>query len=126
MAYLSFPSLKDAHARRHTAEIIAPLSYRALEAYRKEPWRRRGNEYESAKNRIIQALLDLVERYHPGFRELVEYSELGTPLTFEHFTAAPSGAIYGYPGTRDRYRKSWLGPGTPIRNLYLTGVTRAA
>ena len=31
MAYLSFPSLKDPHAKRHTAEIIAPLSYRSLE-----------------------------------------------------------------------------------------------
>ena len=66
--------------------------------------------------------LDLIERHHPGFRDLVEYSELGTPLTFEHFTAAPSGSIYGYPGTPDKYRKPWLAPGTPIRNLYLTGT----
>ena len=39
MAYLSFPSLKDRHAQRHTAEIIAPLSYGSLEAHRNEPWR---------------------------------------------------------------------------------------
>ena len=125
MAYLSFPSLKDPQAKRHTAEIIAPLSYRALAAYREEPWRRRGLDYEAAKNRITQGLLDLVERHHPGFRDLVAYSELGTPLTFEHFTAAPSGAIYGYPGTPEKYRKHWLGPGTPIRNLYLTGTDAA-
>ena len=125
MAYLSFPSLKDPHASRHTAEIIAPLSYDALARYRQGAWRRRGVDYESAKNRIVQALLDLIERHYPGFRDLVEYSELGTPLTFEHFTAAPSGAIYGFPGTPDRYRKSWLGPNTPIRNLYLTGSDAA-
>jgi phytoene dehydrogenase-like protein len=121
MVYLSFPSLKDPAAHMHTAEIIAPLSYRSLEAYRDEPWRRRGADYESAKNRITQALLGLVERHHPGFGDLVEYSELATPLTFEHFTAAPSGAIYGYPGTPERYTKAWLGPRTPIGNLYLTG-----
>lgn len=121
MAYLSFPSLKDRRAARHTAEVIAPLSYRSLEAYRNGQWRRRGADYESAKNRITQALLDLIELHHPGFRDLVEYSELGTPLTFEHFTAAPSGSIYGFPGTPDKYRKHWLGPGTPIQNLYLTG-----
>jgi phytoene dehydrogenase-like protein len=125
MAYLSFPSLKDPHAQRHTAEIIAPLSYRSVEAYREEPWRQRGTGYESDKNRIIEALLDLVERHHTGFRDLVEYSELGTPLTFEHFTAAPSGSIYGYPGTPDKYRKPWPGPDTPIRNLYLTGSDAA-
>lgn len=121
MAYLSFPSLKDRCAKKHTAEVIAPLSYSSLEAYREEPWRRRGEDYDAAKRRIVQALLDLIERHHAGFRDLVEYSELGTPLTFEHFTAAPSGSIYGYPGTPDRYRKRWLGPGTPIQNLYLTG-----
>lgn len=121
MAYLSFPSLKDRGTERHTAEIIAPFSCRALEAHREEPWRRRGVDYKLAKDRITQALLELIERHYPGFRDLVEYAELGTPLTFEHFTAAPSGSIYGYPGTPVKYRKSWLGPDTPIRNLYLTG-----
>jgi len=125
MAYLSFPSLKDPHAQRHTAEIIAPLSYSSLEAHRDEPWHRRTADYESAKNRMTQALLDLIERHHPGFGDLVEYSELGTPLTFEHFTTAPSGAIYGYPGTPQRYTKAWLRPRTPIRNLYLTGSDAA-
>jgi len=121
MAYLSFPSLKDPRAQRHTAEIIAPLSYRSLEEHRDELWRRRGADYESAKNRMTKALLDFVERHHPGFGDLVDYAELGTPLTFEHFTAAPSGAIYGYPATPEKYRKTWLGPRTPVRNLYLTG-----
>ncbi len=125
MAYLSFPSLKDPRAKRHTAEIVAPLSYRSLEAHCDEPWHRRSPDYESAKNRVTEALLDLVERHHPGFRDLVEYSELGTPLTFEHFTAAPSGTIYGYPGTPEKYSLAWLGPRTPIRNLYLTGTDAA-
>jgi phytoene dehydrogenase-like protein len=125
MAYLSFPSLKDPHAKRHSAAVIAPLSYRSLEGYREETWRRRGVDYESAKNRIIQALLDLVERHHPGFRDLIEYSVLATPLTFEHFTAAPSGSIFGYPATPEKYRKPWLRPSTPIRNLYLTGSDAA-
>jgi all-trans-retinol 13,14-reductase len=100
---------------------IAPLSYRSLEEHRHALWRRRGADYESAKDRMTHALLDLVERHHPGFRELVGYAELGTPLTLEHFTAAPSGAIYGYPATPEKYRRTWLGPRTPVRNLYLTG-----
>ena len=125
MAYLSFPSLKDPRATSHTAEIVAPFSYRALEAFREEPWRRRGTDYQSAKGLITQALLDLVEKHHPGFRDLVAYAELATPLSFEYFTAAPSGTIYGYPATPDRFRKTWLRPKTPIRNLYLTGTDAA-
>jgi all-trans-retinol 13,14-reductase len=122
MAYLSFPSLKDPRAQRHTAEIIAPFSYAALRQYRDTAWHKRGADYDLAKQQITAALLDLVERHHPGFSDLVEYAELGTPLTFEHFTAAPAGAIYGYPATPEKYRKSWLSVETPVRNLYLTGT----
>jgi all-trans-retinol 13,14-reductase len=125
MAYLSFPSLKDPQARSHTAEIVAPFSYRSMEAFREEPWKRRGTDYESAKDRMTQALLDLVEQKHPGFRDLIAYAELATPLTFEFFTGAPSGTIYGYPATPDRFRKTWFTPKTPIRNLYLTGTDAA-
>ena len=122
MAYLSFPSLKDPKAKSHTAEIVAPFSYQSLEAFREEPWRRRGADYDSAKHRLTKALLDLVEQQFPGFRQSVAYFELATPLTFEYFTGAPSGTIYGYPGVPDRYRKTWLQPRTPVRNLYLTGT----
>ncbi len=125
MAYLSFPSLKDPRARNHTAEIIAPLSYCTLEAFREEPWRRRGTDYESAKKRMTDALLEIVERQHPGFRDLVAFAELATPLTFEHFTGAPSGTIYGYPATPEKFRKAWLRAKTPIPNLYLTGTDAA-
>jgi len=122
MAYVSFPSLKDPRARNHTAEIIAPFSYRTLQAFRDGPWRRRGVDYESAKTIMTEALLNIVEQHLPGFRGLVAYVELATPLTFEYFTAAPAGTIYGYPATPDRFRKPWLGPRTPIQNLYLTGA----
>ncbi len=125
MAYLSFPSLKDPRAQSHTAEIVAPFSHSALQAFRAEPWRRRGTEYELAKSRITDALLDLAEKHHPGFRELIAYAELATPLSFEFFTGAPSGTIYGYPATPEKFRKAWLAPKTPIKNLYLTGTDAA-
>jgi all-trans-retinol 13,14-reductase len=122
MAYLSFPSLKDPRAQHYTAEIVAPFSFRALEVFQKEPWRRRGTEYESAKNRITESLLALVEKQHPGFRDLIAYAELATPLTFEHFAGSPAGTIYGYPATPERFKKKWLQAKTLIPNLYLTGT----
>jgi phytoene dehydrogenase-like protein len=120
--YLSFPSLKNPRAGTHTAEIIAPLSYGALQQFRDEPWRRRSPAYQELKSKISEAMLGLVERHHPGFRRLVAYQELSTPLTVEHFTGHRRGAIYGYPGTPERYGKRWLAPATPVRNLYLTGA----
>jgi phytoene dehydrogenase-like protein len=120
--YLSFPSLKNPRAVRHTAEIIAPIGWDALAKYQEEPWRRRGEEYNQAKERISAALIEFVEQRHPGFQAAVEYRELSTPLTVEHFTGHPHGAIYGYPATPERFGLRWLGPKTGIRGLFLAGA----
>lgn len=120
--YLSFPSLKNPLAQHHTAEIIAPLSYSCLEKFRNEPWRRRSLRYQEMKAAISKALLASVEASFPGFGATVAFSELSTPLTIEHFTDHPKGAIYGLPATPARYRKSWLKPDTPVNGVYLTGV----
>ncbi len=120
--YLSFPSLKNPRAGAHTAEIISALPYEVVAQYRDLPWRRRGAEYAALKARMSDALLGLVEKHYPGFRDLVAYQEMSTPLTDETFTGYPRGEIYGYPCTPERYRKSFLRPTTPLPGLYLTGA----
>ena len=82
----------------------------------------RGEEYEALKARMAAGMLDLVDRHFPGFRELVDYAELSTPLSVEHFTASPRGAIYGLPGTPERFRQDWLGVRTPVKNVLLAGA----
>lgn len=120
--YLSFPSLKDPLAKGHTAEIIAHVDYDFFSQWRKQPWRRRGDDYADLKAQITQSLIQLVECHYPGFQELIEYAELSTPLTVEHFDASDRGAIYGIPCIPERLDQSWIGARTPIRNLYLTGA----
>ena len=126
MAYLSFPSLKDPEPARPTAEIIAFVDYERFGEWRNRPWKRRGPEYEALKERIAQALLDLVERRHPGFRAHVSFYELSTPLSVEAMAGHPRGQIYGLPATPQRLREAWLGPQTPVRGLFLTGSDIAA
>jgi all-trans-retinol 13,14-reductase len=126
MAYLSFPSLKDSRAKKPTAEIIAFLDYEPFAAWHGSEWKRRGRDYEALKERIAQALLDLVERRHPGFRDLVEYHELSTPLSVESMTGHRGGQIYALPWTPERMRHAWPGPRTPTPGLHLTGADIAA
>ncbi|MGB8699128.1 MAG: NAD(P)/FAD-dependent oxidoreductase [Thermosynechococcaceae cyanobacterium] len=121
-AYLSFPSLKDPLAERHTAEIIAHVDYDGFAQWREQPWRRRGTDYTELKAQMTQSLIQLVERHYPGFQDLIEYAELSTPLTVEHFGASDRGAIYGIPCIPERLDQSWIGTRTPIKNLYLTGA----
>lgn len=120
--YLSFPSLKDPLAKGHTAEIIAHVDYDAFSQWREKSWRRRGQDYSELKSQITQSLIQLVERHYPGFEDLIEYTELSTPLTVEHFDGSDRGAIYGIPCIPERLDQSWIGSRTPIKNLYLTGA----
>jgi NAD(P)H-flavin reductase len=51
----------------------------------------------------------------------VQYSELSTPLTVEHYTSHPQGCFYGLPGTPTRYRAAALAARSPVGGLYLSG-----
>jgi all-trans-retinol 13,14-reductase len=124
--YLSMPSLKDPAAGAHTAEIISFLDYEAVGAWRNKPWRNRGEEYEGLKSRLAAGLLDFVDRRYPGFKALVDYCEVSTPLTVETFTGHPQGSAYGVPATPQRFRLPYLNVVTPVRNLYLTGADVAS
>jgi len=120
--YLSFPSLKDPLAKGHTAEIITHVDYDFFSQWREQRWRRRDSEYTELKAQITQSLIQLVEKHYPGFQDLIEYAELSTPLTVEHFDASDRGSIYGIPCIPERLDQAWIGARTPIKNLYLTGA----
>ena len=121
-AYLSFPSLKNDLAQGHTAEIISSANYDRFGKWRGHTWRKRGSEYADLKAQIADSLIQFVEGHYPGFQDLIEYAELSTPLTIEHFNASDRGAIYGIPCTPARLEQPWIGSKTPIKNLYLTGT----
>jgi len=114
--FISFPSMKNRQAHGHTAEICV-----AVDPARFRDWSGRPSDYYLAKDRMISALLELAERQFPGFYKIVDYVELSTPLTIEHYTSRPRGEMYGIPGTPARFKLKSLSPRTPIKNLYLSG-----
>ncbi|HXY35017.1 MAG TPA: FAD-dependent oxidoreductase [Planctomycetaceae bacterium] len=119
--YLSFPSLKSGEDRFHTAEIISMVDAAVFDTWRDRPKGNRGPDYSALKLRITGGLLRLAETALPGLTGLVEYAELSTPLTVEHYTSHSGGRFYGLAATPERYRSRLLGPATPIQGLYLSG-----
>ena len=119
--YVSFPSIKSGEDRFHTAEIIAFVDDRVFGAWRDQPKGNRGADYSALKQRIGDGLLQLAETAIRGLSGIVEYSELSTPLTIEHYTSHPGGHFYGLPATPERYRAYLLGPRTPVQGLFLSG-----
>ena len=124
-AFLSFPSLKNPEAKAHTAEVITFTDYDSFAQWKEQEWLHRDRDYQALKERLSQGLLDFIDSYYPGFSDLVEFCEVSTPITNEHFTAHPQGAIYGFPWATERFKpenKAWTQVKTPIPGLYLTGV----
>ncbi|MBB6461015.1 phytoene desaturase family protein [Flammeovirga kamogawensis] len=119
--YLSFPTLKEQSNENHTAEIVTFADFSSFEKWKDLPWKRRGEEYEEIKKRISEGLLDCVEKQHPGFKELVSFHELSTPLTMESFTSTYKGRMYGLAHTPERFSSDWIKPQTPFKGLYITG-----
>lgn len=126
MAYLSFPSLKNPKATHHTAEIISTVSYKQFQKWEDKEWKNRGEEYEQLKEKIAQSLIDYVDNKYPGFKDIIEYYELSTPLSNKFFTGQETGTIYGIPATPDRYNLDLINWRTPIKNLYLAGADTPA
>jgi all-trans-retinol 13,14-reductase len=120
--YLSFPSLKDPEARQATAEIITFCDYAAFSEWENSSWKHRGQSYEELKEKMSVSMIDLVESRFPGFRDLIDFQELSTPLTVRDFTGHTRGAIYGEPSTLENFRRKTFDPRTQIKNLYLTGA----
>jgi phytoene dehydrogenase-like protein len=121
MCYVSFPSLKNPAARSHTVEILTFMSAADFSPWEKGTWKRRGKEYEQMKTEIAQRLISMVEQRLPGFANLVEYTDVATPLTMEFFQGNADGMFYGMPAVPARLYKKWTYAKSPIKGLYLTG-----
>ena len=119
--YISFPSLKTPHPRNHTGEIIAFVDYDAFLKFKNTSRFLRDTEYYRLKEKITEGLIKLADQSIPGFKDLVTYAELSTPLSLENFTSRSRGLMYGIPATPERYRLPWLEVKTPIKDFLLTG-----
>ncbi|MDR1384177.1 MAG: NAD(P)/FAD-dependent oxidoreductase [Planctomycetaceae bacterium] len=52
-------------------------------------------DYEKSKQDLIEETLTALEKYVPNIREIVDYTEAATPVTFKNYTAHWDGASFG-------------------------------
>lgn len=122
MAFLSFSANADLDGKVPTAQILTFADSSLFKEWEHLPLKNRGAEYGSIKNQISLRLIELVERSLPGFKSLVDFYELATPLTFESYSKHPQGGIYGIPLSVNRFENPWISVKTPLKGLYLTGA----
>lgn len=124
--FVSFPSAKDPAAQTYTAELITVVDGEGFRTWHDTYWKHRPPEYEVVKELAKKGLLALSETVLLGLTDLVDYAEVSTPNTIEHFTAWPMGAFYGIPAVPERYRTPWTRIHTSVPGLYLTGCDVAS
>ncbi len=75
-------------------------------------------EYQTAKENLIQRTLNALEKYVPKIRDKVDYLEAATPRTFQRYTLHLSGASFG---TKFEGLKISMGLPKEISGLFHTG-----
>jgi len=124
--YISFPSAKDPdYERRHpgtsTIEIVAPAPIEWFEKWQGTTWGKRGDDYDAFKAQLGERLMEYLYEKMPHLEGKVDYYEVSTPLSTEHFCAYQHGELYGLDHDPVRLQQNWLGPHTRFKGLWLTG-----
>ena len=117
---IAIPSLADptlAPAGAHVASIYVHYV----------PYRLRGMDWSSARDRLLAATLDVLERHAPGFRSHVVAAQVITPADLEATYGLAGGHIFHGELALDQLftMRPLLGFGryaTPIRGLFLCGA----
>ncbi|XP_065255539.1 all-trans-retinol 13,14-reductase [Emys orbicularis] len=129
MLFVTSPSSKDPtwqerYPGKSTLCILAFAQYEWFEEWKDETVQKRGAEYESLKNTMVESVLKTVLKLYPHIEDKIECISSGSPLTNQHYIASPKGELYGAAHSISRLQAeaaAALRPQTCVPNLYLTG-----
>ncbi len=126
VVYISFPSAKDPDYQRRrpgtaTIEIVAPAPFEWFQMWQGTTWGKRGDDYDAFKAQLGERLMQHLYDKLPQLNGKVDYYEVSTPLSTDHFCAYRFGELYGLDHDPVRLQQTWLGPRTRFKGLWLTG-----
>ena len=131
LLFISFPSEKDPNWDNHperrdksTVAIVTFAQWKWFESWNDQPLKRRGDDYERAKKLIGQQMIDQTCQLYPQIEDCIDYVDIGTPVTNNHYISSTKGEIYGLDHNVDRFgagANAALRPETDIPGLYMTG-----
>ncbi|XP_046722633.1 all-trans-retinol 13,14-reductase-like [Silurus meridionalis] len=109
---------------KSTMTVVSFAPYSWFEEWKDEKVKNRGADYKEIKAGIINTVLEVVTQIFPKIKDRIEYMDAGTPITNQHYLAAPKGENYGADHCTSRFTAdvcATIRPQTPIKNLFLTG-----
>ncbi|KAJ8344853.1 hypothetical protein SKAU_G00290460 [Synaphobranchus kaupii] len=129
LLFVASPSAKDPtwEARqpgKSTLSLVTVANYEWFEEWKDGKVTNRGADYKAVKEAFINSIVDVVVEIFPNIKDKIEYVDAGTPITNQHYIAAPRGEIYGCDHGTARFTpdlSATIRPQSPLKNLYLTG-----
>jgi all-trans-retinol 13,14-reductase len=123
--FISCTTIKDPvsfNGRYHNFEVVTFIDYDTFKEFETEH-NYHTEKYDQMKKKIINKLLNNVEKVIPGAKQHIVQAELGTPKTNQYFINSTDGNVYG---TEKTFRQ--IGPfsyknKSEIKNLYLCGAS---
>jgi len=126
LVYISFPSAKDPdwenrYPGKSTVEVVTPANMDWFKEWEGSQWQKRGEDYDTFKAKFADRLLEKLFERHPQLRDKLDYFELSTPLSTNWYQKNSAGEMLALDHFVDRFKKPFLHPITPVKNLYMTG-----
>ncbi|KAJ8389939.1 hypothetical protein AAFF_G00112240 [Aldrovandia affinis] len=129
LLFVASPSAKDPtweerQPGKSTLSLVTFANYEWFEEWKEGKVTNRGPDYKELKEAFINTILDTVVEIFPNVKDKIEYIDAGTPITNQHYIAAPRGEIYGCDHGTTRFSpelNATIRPQTPLKNLFLTG-----
>lgn len=101
--------------------INCPMPFSAVARWADTVTGHRTPDYKVWKERMLQRVLDKLEKIRPGIRADIDFCFASSPLTIRDFYGTKEGALYGYNRDCKNMALSQLPVATKVRNLLLTG-----
>ena len=127
--FLTAITLRDPtqyQGRYHTLEAVTFVGFETFRAFAGTRPDSRASAYSVLKKNIERMMLKTIERAVPGLTKHIVWSELGTPVTSQHFVNATEGNCYGIEKSRFQMGPFGFKARTEFEGLYLCGASTSA
>ena len=107
--FAGFPCAKDStwnkrFPGRSNAVILTLAKFEWFEQWEKNRQGARGEEYDKLKKQFEDRILEALYFYYPQTRGAVDYTLVGSPLTFNFYIGSQKGEVYGLESHPQRFQ----------------------
>jgi phytoene dehydrogenase-like protein len=123
--FISCTTLKDPasfNGSYHNLEVVTYISYDSFSAFDSNK-DYHGDVYAGHKEKIIEKLMNNVEKAIPGAKDHVVQMELGTPKTNQYYINSTNGNVYGTEKSLNQIGPFSYKNKSEISGLYLCGAS---